>query len=71
MFKNKNVWRGGAYLFTALIFVGQTAGSVLEANRNVVDGFLGTKSYQVINEGGDEEMFTTFTADYRDRKSVV
>ena len=71
MFKNKNVWRGGAYLFTALIFVGQTAGSVLEANRNVVDGFLGTKSYQVINEGGSEEMFTTFTADYSNTDDLV
>ena len=66
----KNVWRGLCYLFAALILLGSTAGSALEANRNVVDGFLGTKSYAVVSEGGGE-LYTTFTADYENTDALV
>ena len=66
----KNVWRGLCYLFAALILVGVTAGNALEANRNVVDGFLGTKSYAVVSDG-DGELYTTFTADYANTDELV
>ena len=66
----KNVWRGLCYLFAALILLGATAGSALEANRNVVDGFLGTKSYAVVSESTGE-LYTTFTADYADTDALV
>ena len=66
----KNVWRGLCYLFAALILLGSTAGSALEANRNVVDGFLGTKSYAVVSEGGGD-LYTTFTADYENTDDLV
>ena len=66
----KNVWRGLCYLFAALILLGSTAGNVLEANRNVVDGFLGTKSYAVVSEGGGE-LYSTFTADYENTDALV
>ncbi len=66
----KNVWRGLCYLFAALILVGSTAGTALEANRNVVDGFLGTKSYTVVSEGGGQ-LYSTFTADYSDTAALV
>ena len=66
----KNVWRGLCYLFAALILLGNTAGTALEANRNVVDGFLGTKSYAVVSEGNGE-LYTTFTADYENTDALV
>lgn len=71
MFKQKRFWRGGAYLCSALIFLGSTAGAALETNRNMVDGFLGTKSYVVETDGTDSELYTTFTADYSDTDELV
>ena len=56
MFERKNLWRGGAYLCAALVFVGSTAGTALETNRNMVDGFLGTKSYVVQTDTSDGEL---------------
>ena len=67
----KNVWRGFAYLFAVLILAGSTAGNVLEANRNVVDGFLGTKSYTVVTDTEGGELYSTFTADYADTAALV
>lgn len=71
MFERKNLWRGGAYLCAALVFVGSTAGTALETNRNMVDGFLGTKSYVVQTDTSDGELYTTFTADYANTDELV
>ncbi|MBO6092102.1 MAG: glycoside hydrolase family 3 C-terminal domain-containing protein [Oscillospiraceae bacterium] len=67
----KNVWRGFAYLFAALILMGSTAGAALEANRNVVDGFFGTKSYTVVTDKESGELYSTFTADYANTEELV
>ena len=67
----KNVWRGLAFLFAALIFLGSTAGQALETNRNVVDDFLGTKSYVVETDTESGELYSTFTADYADTAELV
>ena len=66
----KNIWRGLCFLFAPMILLGSTAGSVLEANRNVVDGYLGTKSYTVVSEAANE-LYTTFTADYENTDALV
>ncbi len=71
MFKRKNLWRGAAYLSAALLFVGTTAGTALETNRNVVDGYLGTKSYVVETDETGEALYTTFTADYSNTDELV
>ena len=39
-------------LLTAADKLVENSAGILEANRNVVDGFLGTKSYAVVSEGG-------------------
>ena len=67
----KNVWRGLAFLFASLIFLGSTAGQALETNRNVVDDFLGTKSYVVETDTESGELYSTFTADYADTAALV
>jgi beta-glucosidase len=67
----KNLMRGGAYLMASLIFVGMTARTALETNRNVVDGFLGTKSYYVETDTSSGELYTTFTADYTNTSDLV
>ena len=67
----KNVWRGFACLFAALILIGSTAGTALEANRNVVDGFFGTKSYTVVTDTEGGELYSTFVADYADTTELV
>lgn len=71
MFERKNLWRGGAYLSAALVFVGSTAGTALETNRNMVDGFLGTKSYVVQTDVSGGDLYTTFTADYDNTNDLV
>ena len=71
MFKRKNLWRGFAYLMAAFIFFGYTAGIALETNRNMVDGFLGTKSYIVETDTSSGELYSTFTADYADTTALV
>ena len=67
----KNIWRGFSFLFAALILVGSTAGTALEANRNVVDGFFGTKSYTVVTDDEDGSLYSTFTADYANTTELV
>ena len=67
----KNIWRGFAYLFAVLILLGSTAGHALEANRNVVDGFFGTKSYTVVTDKESGELYSTFTADYENTDALV
>ena len=67
----KNVWRGLAFLFASLIFLGSTAGQALETNRNVVDDFLGTRSYIVETDTESGELYSTFTADYADTTELV
>lgn len=67
----KNIWRGLAFLFASLIFLGSTAGQALETNRNVVDDFLGTKSYVVETDTESGELYSTFTADYADTAELV
>lgn len=71
MFRKIGFYRGMAYIFTSLLFVTSATGTALEANRNVVDGFLGTKSSTTITEGGDEELWTTYTADYSSTDALV
>lgn len=71
MFKKTNLYGGGAYLFAALMMVSNTAGAALEANRNVVDGFLGTRSTMIVTEEGDEELWATYTADYENTDDLV
>ncbi len=71
MFKHKNVWRGLTGIFAVLILLGSTAGTALETNRNMVDGFLGTKSYVVETDTSSGELYTTFTADYADTTALV
>lgn len=71
MFDKKNLWRGGAYLSAALVFVGSTAGTALETNRNMVDSFLGTKSYVVQTDTTSGDLYTTFTADYSNTDELV
>ena len=67
----KNVLRGLAFLFASLIFLGATAGQALETNRNVVDDFLGTKSYVVETDTESGELYSTFTADYANTTELV
>ena len=67
----KNLMRGSAYLCASLIFLGNTAGGVLETNRNVVDSFLGTKSYTVETGSSEGELYSTFTADYTSTDELV
>ena len=72
MIKRRNFLRGCAYLFAALILITMTIGSVLEANINVVDGFLGTKSSMIVTvEDSENELFTKFTPDYNDTTALV
>ena len=71
MFKHKNIWRGFACVMAALIFLGATAGVALETNRNMVDGFLGTKSYAVVTDSDGGELYSTFTADYENTDALV
>ncbi len=66
----KNLLRGSALLCAALALAANTAGSILEANRNVVDGFLGTKSYEV-KTTGDAEHYTDYIADYSNTDDLV
>ena len=70
-FKKKNFWRGLAYLCATLIFLGSTVGTALETNRNVVDGFFGTKSYEVRTDPSAGELYTTFLADYDNTSALV
>ena len=71
MFKRKNIWRGFACVMAVLIFLGSTAGVALETNRNMVDGFLGTKSYAVVTDSDGGELYSTFTADYENTDALV
>ena len=71
MFKKKNLWRGLAYLCATLIFLGSAAGTALETNRNMVDGFLGTKSYIIETDTSTGDLYTTFVADYDDTTALV
>lgn len=72
MIKSRNLLRGFAYLFASLILITMTIGSVLEANINVVDGFLGTKSSMIVTtEDGENELFTKFVPDYKDTTALV
>ena len=71
MFKHKNIWRGFACVMAVLIFLGSTTGVALETNRNMVDGFLGTKSYAVVTDSDGGELYSTFTADYENTDALV
>ncbi len=71
MFKRVNAWRGIVYVFTALALLSQTIGTALEANRNVVDGYFGTTSYQIVTDEGSDQLWTTYTADYADTNELV
>ncbi len=70
MFRKTNLFRGGAFVFTTLFVIGMTAGTILETNRNVVDGFLGTKSYSLITDDADE-LYTDYVADYDNTEELV
>lgn len=71
MFLKKNVLRGISYISVMMIFIGHTAGIALETNRNMVDTFLGTKSYEVVTEGEGEELYTAYKADYNNTDELV
>lgn len=72
MLKKINLWRGSAYLFVSLILISYTAGSILEANINVVDSFLGTNSSKIVTSLEDnKELFTTFVADFSNTDELV
>ncbi len=72
MQKRRKLLRGFAYLFASLILITMTVASVLEANINVVDGFLGTKSSKIVTvDEGESELFTAFTPDYADTAELV
>ena len=71
MFKKKNLWRGLAYICATLIFLSSTAGAALETNRNVVDNFLGTKSYVIETDSSAGELYSTFVADYDNTAALV
>ena len=71
MFKHVNIWRGEVYAFTALMLLSQTIGTVLEANRNVVDGYFGTTSYKVVTDDGSDKLWSTYTADYNNTDELV
>ncbi|MCR4675501.1 MAG: glycoside hydrolase family 3 C-terminal domain-containing protein, partial [Lachnospiraceae bacterium] len=71
MFRHVNIWRGGVYLFTAIMLLAQTIGSALEANRNVVDGYFGTTSYKIVTDEGSDSLWTTYTSDYENTNDLV
>ncbi|MCR5102782.1 MAG: glycoside hydrolase family 3 C-terminal domain-containing protein [Butyrivibrio sp.] len=71
MFKRVNAWRGIIYVSTAFVFLAQTIGAALEANRNVVDGFFGTTSYEIVTDEGSDKLWSTYTADYADTNELV
>ena len=71
MVKHLNIWRGLLYASTAVMLLAQTIGTSLEANRNVVDGFLGTTSYQIKTEEGSDKLWGTYTADYDNTDDLV
>ena len=68
----KGLFRAGVCLFLMLAVIAGSIGSALEANKNMVDGYLGTKSTQIVSDAGDdEELYTTFTADYDNTDDLV
>lgn len=71
MFKRVNAFRGVIYVATAFAFLAQTIGAALEANRNVVDGYFGTTSYEIVTDEGSDKLWTTFTADYDNTDELV
>ena len=70
MLKKMHLWRGLACIGAALLLISYTAGVSLESNRNVVDGFLKTQSTKIVTEG-DEELWTTYVADYDTTDELV
>lgn len=62
--------RSGACLFAALAIIGSSIGQVLELNQNMVNSFLGTRTYELLTESTGET-YTKFTPDYADTNALV
>lgn len=60
--KRKGLWQGLCGLCALLLTVSVTASGILEANRGVVDSFLGTTSENIVSED-DGTTYNTFTPD--------
>ena len=71
MLKNKAVWRGLALLGVFVMLFGNTAGQVLEKNRNMVNNYLGTKTSVVEVTETDASLYSTYVADYADTDALI
>jgi beta-glucosidase len=71
MLKRSNVWRGLVFMFTIVFILSSAAAMIVESWSNLIDGYLGTKSYAVVTDEEQGELWTTFTADYDNTNDLV
>ena len=62
--------RGSACLFSALAIFASSVGQVLEQNQNMVNSFLGTRTYELQTQSSGEA-YTQFQPDYADTNALV
>jgi beta-glucosidase len=71
MFRRTNVWRGLVFTFTIVFIISNTAAIILESWSNLIDGFLGTKSYAVVTDEEEGELWTTYISDYENTNELI
>ena len=71
MFKTKQFWRGLSCLGVCVMLIGNTAGTILEKNRNMVNSYLGTQTAVVEVSESDDALYTTYVADYANTDELI
>ena len=71
MFKTKQFWCGLSCLGVCVMLIGNSAGTILEKNRNMVNSYLGTQTAVVEVSESDDALYTTYVADYANTDELI
>ena len=71
MFKTKKFWCGLSCLGVCVMLIGNSAGTILEKNRNMVNSYLGTQTAVVEVSESDDALYTTYVADYANTDELI
>lgn len=71
MFKTKQFWCRLSCLGVCVMLIGNSAGTILEKNRNMVNSYLGTQTAVVEVSESDDALYTTYVADYANTDELI